>query len=378
MNVPLLDLKALYARQADEIQGAIARVVSSQYFIMGPEVKAFEAEMAEFLGGQVEAIGCSSGSEALVLALMALGVGAGDEVIVPTYSFFATASCVTRVGAKPVWVDIEEDSCNLDPELIEARITPRTRAIVPVHLFGRAADLGRIEALLARLGREDIAIVEDSAQSLSARIDGDMVCTRGAVSCLSFFPSKNLGAYGDGGMVVARDPEVAERIKMLRVHGAKTKYFHTEVGLNSRLDALQAAILRVKLPALDGWSEERRANAARYRALFKEASLEEFLSLPAGDGPDGRFYHVYNQFNVQVQRRDALKAHLAAAGVGTAIYYPRPLHLQECFAEYGGVEGMAPVSEAVAQRALALPVFPGLEASQQEYVVGKIRDFYLG
>ncbi len=378
MRVPLLDLEGIFRRQETQLRAAIDRVLQSQHFIMGPEVAAFEEEAAAFLGGQeVWCVGCSNGSSALLLALMALDVQPGDEVIVPAYSFFSTASCVTRLGATPVWIDIEPHTCNLDPTQLASKLSDRTRAIIPVHLFGRAVDMEALDTVLENAGRKgQVTVVEDAAQALSARYRGRLVCTFGDLSCISFFPSKNLGAFGDAGMVVAKTEALAQRVRVLSKHGAARKYFHAEVGINSRLDALQAAVLRVKLPALVGWSEERRANAARYRTLFAQAKLEAFVSLPADDG-DGVFHHIYNQFTLQVEARDELQAFLKASAIGSAIYYPRPLHLQECFTpEPDSLRGLCPVAEKMSQRVLSIPIYPGLQEEQQKYVVETIARFY--
>jgi dTDP-4-amino-4,6-dideoxygalactose transaminase len=377
LAIPLLDLKVLFEAQESEIRRAIDRVLASQHFIMGPEVSALESEIAAFLGDTVECVACSSGSAALLLAMMALDIGPGDEVLVPTYSFYSTASCVTRVGATPVWIDIEPDSLNIDPDKVGAALTDRTKAIIPVHLYGRPADLDGIKAALARAGREEhVTIVEDAAQALSARYKGRQVGTFGKLTCLSFFPSKNLGAFGDAGMVVSTEPELAQRVAILAKHGAEPKYLHHVTGINSRLDALQAAILRVKLPLLDTWSDARRQNADRYRALFGTAGLEEFVVLPPDDGADEAYRSVYNQFCLQVERRDELVEALKRAGIGSAIYYPLPLHLQPCFAGLGGREGDHPVCERAASRSIAIPVYPGLSEEQQVAVVETIRDFY--
>ena len=378
MNIPLLDLKGIFKAQEAELRAAMDRVLESQYFINGPEVAAFERQMEAFLEHEpISAVGCSNGSIALLLAMMALDIGPGDEVLVPTYSFFATVSCVTLVGATPVWVDIDPHTCNIDHTQIQDKLTDRTRAIIPVHLFGRMADVAAIEQILNDTGRrQQVAIIEDCAQSLSSRYKGRRACTFGDLSTLSFFPSKNLGAYGDGGMVIARDPDLAHKVRVLARHGAEVKYHHQFVGLNSRLDALQAAILGVKLPMLDDWSQQRRDNAQRYRQLFAQTDLGGAVRLPADD--EGGYLHVYNQFNLLVERRDALRQYLKDAGVGTAIYYPMPLHLQPCFAHLGAKEGDYPVSEAAANTSLAIPVFPGLTAAQQERVVSLIVDFYKG
>ena len=363
-RVPLLDLKAQYASIRDEVRAAIDRVCESQHFILGPEVEALEREVAAFCGVK-HAVGVSSGTDALLGALMALGVGPGDEVVTPSYSFFATAGVVARLGAKPVFADIEPGTFNVDPAQAKAKATPRTKAILPVHLFGRCADL---DALLA-LG---IPVVEDAAQAIGARDGkGRLAGTSGRASCFSFFPSKNLGGFGDGGMVVTDDADLAERLRVLRVHGSKPKYHHKLVGGNFRLDALQAAVLRVKLRHLPAWTERRRANAERYRRLFAEDGLTTDVRLP-GDIPG----HIYNQFVVRVRQRDRLRAHLEAAGIGTEVYYPVPLHLQECFAALGYRKGDLPQSEAAALDSLALPIYPELTEDQQHTVVQEVGRFY--
>ncbi len=365
-NVPLVDLKAQYASIRDEVQAAIERVCAAQYFILGPEVQALEAEIADYC--EVEhAIGVSSGTDALLVSLMALGVGPGDEVVTTTYSFFATAGVISRLGAKPVFVDIKEGSFNLDFDQIEDRIGPRTKAIMPVHLFGRTADM---DAVLEIAGRHDVPVVEDAAQVLGARdAGGRRAGTRGALGCFSFFPSKNLGAYGDGGMVVTSDPELAERVRVLRVHGSKPKYYHHLVGGNFRLDALQAAVLRAKLPHLPDWTRARRQRAARYRRIFEQLDVGE-VRLPA-DVPG----HIYHQFVVLVPDRDRLQSHLGERGIATAIYYPVPLHLQQCFAELGYRPGDLPVAERLAAESLALPISPELGEAQQRRVAAAIGDF---
>jgi dTDP-4-amino-4,6-dideoxygalactose transaminase len=364
MKVPLLDLKAQYGPLREEIRAAMDRVCDSQQFILGPEVTAFEEEVAGFCGARF-GIGVSSGTDALLMALMALNVGPGDEVITTAYSFFATAGAVSRLGAKPVFVDILPDSFNMDPALVEAKITPRTRAILPVHLFGRCAEL---EPLLTIGSERDLPVIEDAAQAIGSS-DGQrrQAGTRGAVGCFSFFPSKNLGGFGDGGLVTTNDGALAEALRVLRVHGSKPKYFHKVVGGNFRLDALQAAVLRVKLPHLAQWSTVRRRNADRYRALFDKAGVMPKVKLPQ-DVPG----HIYNQFVIRVPDRDRLQAFLAGKGVGTEVYYPVPLHLQECFAPLGYRKGDLPVSEAVAADSLALPIYPELTGEQQAYVVDQI------
>ncbi len=368
MKVPLLDLRAQYATIRTEVREAIERVCESQQFILGPEVAALEEEVAAFCEARY-AVGVSSGTDALLAALMALGVGPGDEVITTTYSFFATAGTIARLGARPVFVDIEPRSFNLDAGMLERRITPRTRAIMPVHLFGRCCDMEPVTAVAKAHG---LAVVEDAAQAIGAQDDrGRNAGTVGAVGCLSFFPSKNLGAFGDSGMVLTSDPELAERLRVLRVHGSKPKYHHSIVGGNFRLDALQAAILRVKLKHLAAWTKARRENAERYRLLFKDARLGDKVILP-----EDREGHIYNQFVIRCPERDALQAFLGDRGVGTEIYYPVPLHLQHCFKDLGHHDGDFPAAEAAAREALALPVYPELSEAAQEYVVTQVREFF--
>ena len=367
-KVPLLDLKAQYAGIRSEILETIERVCESQLFILGPEVAALEEEVARYCGVQF-AVGVSSGTDALLAALMAIGLKAGDEVITTPYSFFATAGVVARLGARTVFVDIEPESFNIDSRAVAEKITPRTRAILPVHLFGRCADL---EPLLDAARQRDIAVIEDAAQAIGARdCRGRQAGTTGAIGCFSFFPSKNLGAFGDGGMVVTGDAELAERLRVLRVHGSKPKYYHHVVGGNFRLDALQAAVLRVKLKYLDDWTAARRRNAGRYRELFGRAGLATIVALP-GDTPG----HIYNQFVVRVKDRDRLRARLKEEGIDTEIYYPVPLHLQDCFRDLGYRKGDFPESEAAANSSLALPIYPELTEDQQRHVVDSIGRFY--
>ena len=370
MTVPLLDLHAQYAPLRDAILAAVTRVCDSQRFIGGPEVEGLERELCESLGVP-HAIGMSSGTDAVLAALMALGIGPGDEVITPTYSFFATAGCVVRAGARPVLVDIDRATFNIDVAATLDAITPRTKAIIPVHLFGQAAELAPIVEAAERRG---IAVIEDAAQAIGAMYQGRPVGTWGAVGCFSFFPSKNLGAFGDAGFVTATDDAVAAKLRLIRTHGMQPKYYHHLVGANFRIDAIQAAVLRVKLPHLQTWSDARRANAARYRALFADAGLKR-VTLPC-EAPNRT--HIYNQFVVRVPERDRLKKHLDAAGIGTEIYYPVPFHLQQCFADLGYQAGAFPVAEEAARSSLALPIYPELTPAQQAAVVGAIRTFYLG
>jgi dTDP-4-amino-4,6-dideoxygalactose transaminase len=367
--VPLLDLNAQYEPLRADLLEAITRVCDSQRFIHGPEVEGLERELEAYLGVQ-HALGMSSGTDAVLAALMALGIGPGDEVVTSTYSFFATAGCVARLGARPVLVDIDPETFNIDPAGAAAAITSRTRAIIPVHLFGQSADLMPIINAAVRHG---VPVIEDAAQAIGAKYQDHAVGGFGAIGCFSFFPSKNLGAFGDAGFVTTNDAGLARQLRLLRNHGMEPKYYHHIVGGNFRLDALQAAVLRVKLPHLDAWTAGRQRNAARYRALFEEAKLTDTVRLPV----EARHRtHIYNQFVVRVPRRDALKAHLDAARIGTEIYYPVPFHLQKCFASLGYARGAFPQAEAAAQDSLALPIYPELTEAQQATVVDAIRDFY--
>ena len=366
MKVPLLDLEAQYWPLRDELLAAITRVCDSQRFIGGAEIEAFEEEVAAFLHVP-HAIGVSSGTDALLMALMALEIGPGDEVITSTYSFFATAGAIVRVGATPVFVDIHTDTFNIDVEAAVVAITRRTRAIIPVHLFGQAADL---EPLMAAASRAGVHVIEDAAQAIGADYHGRRVGNWGAIGCFSFFPSKNLGAFGDAGLVTTTDADLAKRLRLLRNHGAEPKYYHQIVGGNFRLDALQAAVLRVKLPHLAAWSAARQRNASRYRTLFADAGLAGRVMLPVE--AEGRT-HIYNQFVIRVPNRDRLQAHLAAQGVGTEVYYPVPFHQQQCFVDLGYPEGAFPVAEAAAATSLALPIYPELAEAQQSSVVESVR-----
>lgn len=367
VSVPLLDLKAQFAAIETDVMSAIGRVIESQHFILGPEVTALENEVAAYVGAAA-GVGVSSGTDALLIALMALDVGAGDEVITTPFSFFATAGVIARLGATPVFVDIDPATFNIDAAQVADRITERTRAIMPVHLFGRVADMN---GLRTAIGDRAIPLVEDAAQAIGSRDDtGAAAGTLGDVGCFSFFPSKNLGCFGDGGMVTANDPSLVERLRILRVHGSKPKYFHREVGGNFRLDAIQAAILRAKLPHLDEWTMARRRNADRYRTLFAAAGLEGAITLPTDTQG-----HCYNQFVIRTRDRDELQRYLKSNGIGTEVYYPLPLHLQECFRGLGYGEGDLPHAEQAAREVLALPVYPELSAAQQEHVVNSIGEF---
>lgn len=374
MPVPLLDLKAQYATIRPEVQVAVDRVLEAQYFILGPEVQALEAEVAAYTGC-AHGVGVSSGTDALLVALMAIDLQPGDEVITTAYSFFATAGSVARLGATPVFVDIDPATYNLDAGALEAAITPRTRAIIPVHLFGQVAEMDPIMALAER---HKLVVIEDAAQAIGARYGERGAGSIGHMACFSFFPSKNLGGAGDGGMVTTSDPALDDRLRLLRNHGHRPKYYNRVVGGNFRLDALQAAVLRVKLPYLDGWTAARRQNAARYRQLFAKAGLGGEGS-PVGlpDETPERF-HIYNQFVIRCARRDDLMAFLKTREIGSEVYYPVPLHLQPCFEDLGYRPGDLPASEAAARESLAIPIYPELTDAMQAEVVDAIRAFYAG
>lgn len=373
MKVPLLDVTRHNEKVHDEMRAAFERVLTSGRFILGPEVARFEALCAEYIGSG-HAIGVSSGSDALLASLMAFGIGPGDEVVCPTFTFFATAGAVWRLGAKPVFVDSEAGTLNCTAEAMEARITDRTRVLMPVHLFGQCCDMGPVLELAERRG---VPVIEDAAQAIGAAWNGRSAGTMGRLGCFSFYPTKNLGALGDGGLVTTNDDALAERVRVLLDHGMKPKYHHHAVGGNFRLDALQAALLAVKLPHLDAAHEERRKNAGRYNELFEQSGLAGTrISLPV----DRTGSHIYNQYVVRVLdgQRDELRAFLTRQEVGTEIYYPVPLHLQACFAELGHRVGDFPVAERAAAEALALPIFPGLRNAEIEHVVGSITAFFAG
>jgi dTDP-4-amino-4,6-dideoxygalactose transaminase len=367
---PFLDLKAQYASIREEVMAAVTNVLESQQFILGPEVHALEEELAAKLGA-THAIGCASGTDALILALMAAEIGPGDEVITTPFSFVATAGAIVQVGARPVLVDIEPTSFNIDPQKVQAAVTPSTRAIMPVHLFGLSADL---DPLLAIAKANNLLLVEDAAQAIGAKYNGRFVGTIGEFGCFSFFPSKNLGAAGDGGLITTNNGAFAERLRMIRVHGSKTKYFHDIQGVNSRLDALQAAILRIKLRHLDQWAVGRENRANRYRLLFEEKGLTRHVICPPV--PSRGYHHVYNQFTIRAPRRDELKASLQTDGIPSEIYYPLCLHLQKAFAYLGHQPGDLSVAEKTSQEVLSLPVYPELTDAQQDIVVRGIEKFY--
>ena len=364
MRVPLLDLKAQYADIRHDLDAAVQAVFESARFIGGPEVSALEEEVARYCSSP-QAIACASGTDALLLSLRALDVGPGDEVVTSAFSFFASAGTIVNVGAQPVFVDIDPRTFNLDPHRLEAAITPLTKAVIAVHLYGQCCDLTAVRAVCEK---HQIWLIEDAAQAIGAEWEGKRAGSVGDTGCFSFFPSKNLGGAGDGGMITARDAGLAERLRLLREHGAKPKYYHSLVGTNSRLDALQAAILRVKLKHLDRWSEKRAKNAAAYDALLEGARLTR-------PHHDPRSRHIYNQYVIRAEARDALRQHLTDRGIGTEIYYPVPLHLQKCFASLGYQEGDMPQAEAAAREVLALPIYPELTEEQIRYVASCVREF---
>ena len=370
MKVPLLDLAEQNQSLRPEIEAALGRVLDTNGFILGAEVAALEKELADYCGAK-HAIACASGTDALLLALMAYDIGYDDEVITTPYSFFATVSCITRLGAVPIFVDIDPKTYNLDVSQIEARITDKTKAIQPVHLYGQCADM---DALLKISEKYNIPIVEDAAQAIGAEDGGRRAGSIGDIGCFSFYPSKNLGGMGDGGFMTTSDDALAHKLNALRVHGSFERYYHKWVGLNSRLDGFQGAVLRVKLPHLDAWSDKRKANADHYRKLFTDAGLAEQITLPF---ERENVRHIYNQFVVRVpEKRDELKGFLAENEIGTDVYYPVSLHLQECFAYLGYRMGDYPESEKASRETLALPIFPELKAEQQQYVVEKIGEFF--
>ena len=377
MGVPLLDLKAHHEPLHKEIMAALEQTFRSQAFILGPEVAKLEERVAVYC--QVKyGIGVSSGTDALLIALMAIGIGAGDEVITTPYSFFATAGAVARLGAKPVLVDIDPKTYNIDPSKIGKAMTSKTKAIIPVHLYGQCADMAPILDLAQR---HNLKVIEDAAQAIGAEYrDGRRAGGMGTVGCLSFFPSKNLGALGDGGMVVTNDQELAERMKVLRVHGGKPKYYHKIIGGNFRLDTIQAAVLNVKLNYLDDWTRRRQENAQRYETLFQQSGVlqkwKERLPEPVYRDSGSKHYHIYNQFVLRVEKRDDLMAYLKQKGIGSEIYYPVPFHLQECFRYLGHKEGDFPESERAAKETVAIPIYPELTAAQQAEVVGAIESYY--
>jgi dTDP-4-amino-4,6-dideoxygalactose transaminase len=370
-SVPLIDMQRQYAELEQDIQAALRRVCESGRFVLGPENTELEQALSKYCRAK-HAIACASGSDALLLAFMALDVGPGDEVVLPSYTFFATASAVARLGARPVFVDIEPETFNLDVASLHRHLTAKTKAILPVHLYGQCADMAPVVDLAFK---HDIAVVEDAAQAIGAEYAGQRAGTIGDIGCFSFYPTKNLGAFGDGGLLTTNRDHLAEKLRLLRVHGMQPRYHHHVLGINSRLDSLQAAVLNVKLPHLDRWTTERQRLAARYDELFANCGLDRVLKRPS-TAPNRR--HVWNQYVVRVAdgRRDALRQHLTDCKVGTEIYYPIPLHLQPCFAYLGYRAGDLPQTEQAAAETLAQPIFPELSAAEQELVVRQIGSFF--
>jgi dTDP-4-amino-4,6-dideoxygalactose transaminase len=369
--VPLLDVQRQHNPLREEIRTAIDRVCDSGRFILGPDCEQFEQSIARYTRTK-HAIACASGSDALLLALMALGIGPGDEVILPSYTFFATASAVWRLGAMPVFVDIDPATYNMSPQATAARITRATKAILPVHLFGQCADM---DALCAIAGEHGLPIIEDACQAIGAEYGGVPVGGLGDMGCFSFYPTKNLGGFGDGGLLTTNRDDLAARLRLLRGHGMEPRYYHQVVGINSRLDSVQAAVLNVKLRHLDGWADRRRMNASMYGMLFQESGLARILALPT---TDARGTHVWNQYTIRVPdgRRDALRQYLTQMKIGTEIYYPVPLHRQTCFQALAYAEGSLPESERAARETLALPIFPELAPAEIETVVYRIGEFF--
>lgn len=387
MKVPLLDLKAQYKTIKNELDEALIRTAESQYFILGPEVEKLEKAMCEYLGCKY-AIGVSSGTDALLIALMSLDIKPGDEIIVPTYSFFATAGVVSRLNAVPIFVDSDPVTYNINPKEIESKITDKTKVIIPVHLYGQSAEMDEINAIAKK---HNLKVVEDGAQAIGVQYkDGKKVGNHGDIGCFSFFPSKNLGCFGDGGLVITNDDELGAKLRIMRVHGGKPKYYHKIIGGNFRLDAIQAAVLNVKLPHLDSWSEKRRKNAELYTKLFIEAGLasgegftefnsKEKVLLPKPVYKDSGFknYHIYNQYVIRVEKRDELRKHLTEKEISTEIYYPVPFHKQECFANLKPrFEKTSFInSENAANQSIALPIYPELTNEQIEFIVQSIFQF---
>lgn len=367
VKVPLLDLQAQNATLKTEILKAMDTVIESNHFIMGPQVETFEKQVAEYLGVK-HAIGISSGTDALVAALMAIDLRPGDEVITTPFTFFATAGSIARLNATPVFVDIEPDTFNIDPELIEKAVTKKTRAILPVHLFGQSADM---DPILKIARKHDLKVIEDAAQAIGTKYKGRKVGGIGEIGCFSFYPTKNLGGFGDSGLITTNDDHLAARSRLMRAHGMEPRYYHKCIGGNFRLDTLQAAVLSVKLPHLETWHEGRRKNAAFYNKALAGLPIVPPTVRPDNDS-------IYNQYTIRVPdgQREALRQHLTHAGVGTDIYYPVPLHVQECFAYLGGKQGDFPASEAAAREVLSIPIYPELKQEQTQYVADTIKAFY--
>ncbi len=364
MHVPLLDLKREYQSLKSDIDHAVLGVLAETQFINGPQVKQFEAAVAEYCGCK-HAIGVASGTDALLLSLRAAGVGPGTEVITTTFSFFATAGTIHNLGATPVFVDVEDNTFNIDANQIESRITPKTKAIMPVHLFGQCADMDAITKIAQR---HNLTVIEDAAQAISSKYKGKMAGSIGDVGCFSFYPTKNLGAPGDGGLIVTNSDDFNNRLRRLKAHGASVKYYHEEVGYNSRLDTLHAAVLLAKLPHLDSWSAIRRANADYYSGRFAGTKIRIPRAAEYA-------YHIYNQYTIRVENRDALKEHLRSLGIGFEIYYPVPLHMQQCFSHLGYREGDLPIAEHCAREAISIPIYPQLTEQEREYVAESVLKF---
>jgi dTDP-4-amino-4,6-dideoxygalactose transaminase len=368
MKVPMLDLSEQYQELRTEVIDVLDQVMGSSRFILGDNVKKLEEDVAKY-SNVAYGIGCGNGSDAIHIALQAMGVGPGDEVITTAFTFFATGGAIVRAGAKPVYVDIDPVTFNIDPEKIEAAITENTKAIIPVHLYGQMADMERISEIAKK---HNLGVVEDAAQAIGAKHNGKTVGELGSAATYSFFPTKNLGAYGDGGMIVTDNADIAEKSRVIRVHGSKPKYYHHVLGYNSRLDELQAAVLNVKFPHLDKWSDLRREKASTYTSLLKE-KLGDLVVTPVEK--EGN-HHVFHQYTLRVENRDELQNYLKEQGVATMVYYPLPLHVQPVFADLGYKEGDLPETEKAAKEAISLPMFPELKTEQQEYVVAKIAEFY--
>ncbi|MGA7838904.1 MAG: DegT/DnrJ/EryC1/StrS family aminotransferase [Ignavibacteriaceae bacterium] len=385
MKVPLLDLKPQYQSLKKELDEAILKVAESQYFILGPEVEKMEKAFCNYLNCK-KAIGVSSGTDALLLALMGIGIGPGDEVIVPTYSFFATAGVVSRLNATPVLVDSDPVTFNIAPNQIEKKITNKTKAIIPVHLYGQSCDM---DSIMEIARKHKLKVIEDAAQAIGVQYkDEKFVGTIGDIGCYSFFPSKNLGGYGDGGLIVTNDEKLGEHLHILRVHGGYPKYYHKYIGGNFRIDAIQSAVINVKLPHLDNWSAKRRSNAETYNKYFIDSGLAEETGVTEFDGKNkillpkavykdsgAKNYHIFNQYIIRVEKRDELRKYLSENEIGNEIYYPVPFHLQECFADLGYMKGDFPNAEFAADSSIALPIYPELNQEQIKFVVDKIKEF---
>ena len=376
MKIPLLDLKAQYQKIKGEVNQAVTDVLESQYFILGPKVSELEEKIAAYSDTRY-AVGVSSGSDALLVCLMALDIQPGDEVITSPFTFFSTAGVISRINATPVFVDIDPVTYNIDPAKIESALTRKTKAVIPVHLYGQCADM---DPLIEIAKKHNISIIEDAAQSIGAQYKGKKAGSMGDMGIFSFFPSKNLGGFGDGGMVVTNDESLYKKLRILRIHGGEPKYYHKLIGGNFRLDALQAAVLIVKLKYLDEWSEARRHNAVYYNQQLKRTGLVDkgIIELPASiyENSGDKNYHIYNQYTMRAKNRDRLRNFLRESDIGTEIYYPLPLHMQECFKELGYLKGDFPEAEMASNMVLSLPIYPELSKEQKDYVIQKIKEFY--